>query len=49
MNLQISPKAIPILMIVLDVAAAAIYGFNKDWKHMIYWLAGSIMIYCITF
>lgn len=47
--MRISPKALPILMIVLDIAAAFVYASNKDWRHTVYWAAGALMVACITF
>lgn len=38
----------PVLLIVLDVAAALVYGYFGDWKHLIYWLAATVLTICVT-
>ena len=47
--MKFSPKALPIFMIVVDVIASIVYGFNKDWRHCIYWAAAAVLTTCVTF
>lgn len=46
---MISVKFFPICMIVLSIAAAIVYGLNKDWRHCIYWFAGAVLTSSVTF
>ncbi len=39
----------PILLIVLDVGAAIVYGVNGDWKKVIYWVAAAVLNAAVTF
>lgn len=36
-------KILPIVMIVLSVAASIVYFYCKDYKHAIYWMAGAVL------
>jgi len=38
----------PILLIILDVAAAVVYFISGDVKHGIYWLAAATLTTCVT-
>ena len=39
----------PITLIFLDLGAAVVYAFNKDFKMTIYWIAAAILNVCVTF
>ena len=39
----------PILLIILDLAAAAVYSSQKDWKKTIYWIAAAVLNAAVTF
>lgn len=45
----LSPKPIGLVMIALDILIAIAYTFNKDWRRVVYWLAGAVGITAITF
>jgi hypothetical protein len=47
--MTISPKALPIFMIAVDVMASIVYAFNRDWRHTIYWAAAAVLTACVTF
>jgi len=40
-----NPKLFPTILIVLDVAAATVYGLHNDWARVGYWISAA----CITF
>lgn len=39
----------PVVLIALDLGAAAIYGFDGDIKKAIYWVAAAVLNICVTF
>ncbi len=39
----------PILLIILDLAAAAVYASQKDWKKTIYWISAAVLNAAVTF
>lgn len=39
----------PIVLIVLDIAAAVVYGCDADWRRCIYWTAAAVLTAAITF
>ena len=39
----------PSILIALDVLSAIAYGFNKDWRQVIYWLAAAMLSACVTY
>lgn len=39
----------PILLMVLDAAAAVVYFYQGDWRRGLYWLCATIIIYTVTF
>lgn len=39
----------PIILIVLDLWAALVYGLCGDIKHAIYWIAAAVLTACVTF
>lgn len=39
----------PIVLISIDLCAAAVYAVHTDWKMMIYWIAAAVLNICVTF
>lgn len=39
----------PIALIALDVGAAVVYAFQKDFKMSLYWIAAAVLNCCVTF
>ena len=39
----------PLLLIILDVGAAIVYGINKDIRMATYWIAAAVLNICVTF
>lgn len=35
--------AFPILLAVLDIAAACVYAYHGDWWRVLYWLAAAMI------
>ena len=42
-------KIFPITLIVLDVAAGAVYACHGDWRKVIYWIAAAVLTTAVTF
>ena len=42
-------KMFPVALIVLDVAAAAVYAAHGDVRRLIYWLAAATLTATVTF
>lgn len=43
-------KIIPVLLIILDVLAAAGYAyFKKDYSRVIYWLSAAVLTASVTY
>jgi len=42
-------QLLPAVMIVLDVAAAAVYGFDGDARRALYWGAAAVLTAAVTF
>lgn len=42
------PRLFPVILIVLDLAAAFVYGLALDWRRCIYWLAAAVLTLCVT-
>ena len=39
----------PSVLILLDVLSAVVYGFGKDWRQLVYWLAAATLTACVTY
>ena len=39
----------PVLLIALDLGAAAVYAFDTDWRKVIYWVAAATLTTVVTF
>lgn len=46
--MKIDPRALPTLLIIIDVAAAIVYIPTGDWRHVVYWLAAAALTYTVT-
>ena len=42
-------KFFPIILIILDFAASAVYAFHGDVRHAIYWASAGVLTICVTF
>lgn len=42
-------KIFPLLLIMLDIGAAVVYGFQNDVRKVIYWLAAAVLNIAVTF
>lgn len=42
-------KIFPIILMALDLGAAAVYAIGCDWKHTIYWTAAAVLTASVTF
>ena len=36
----------PLILIVLDICAGAVYGFYGDWVRVIYWGGAGLLTWC---
>ena len=43
-----SPKLFPTVLIILDVAAAIPYMFQKDLRMTVYWLSAALLTFSVT-
>ena len=41
-------KVFPFTLIVLDVCAAMVYFYFKDYKKGIYWISAATLTLCVT-
>ncbi len=39
----------PVTLIILDLGAGLVYGFQGDYKKLIYWIAAAILNITVTF
>jgi hypothetical protein len=39
----------PVVLIVLNIAAAIAYAFKHNWTMFIYWIAAATLTVCVTF
>ena len=44
-----STYTFPIALIVLDVGAAIVNAYNRQWKMVVYWLAAAVLNAAVTF
>jgi hypothetical protein len=42
-------RALPFLMILLSIGAAAVYGASGDLRRTIYWIAAATITVAVTF
>jgi len=43
---MVNKNLFPIILIVLDICAAAIYGLHKDFVRVAYWLGAGLLTLC---
>jgi hypothetical protein len=43
-----TPYMFPVLLILLDLGAAAVYLCGGDYRRAIYWLAAATLTACVT-
>lgn len=47
---KIKPEQIlPLVLILIDLGAALVYAFQKDFKKAIYWIAAAVLNVTVTF
>lgn len=39
----------PVILIILDLGAGFVYGFQGDYKKLIYWIAAAVLNITVTF
>jgi hypothetical protein len=39
----------PAILIILDLAAAIVWGIDGDWRKAVYWIAAAVLTYVVTF
>lgn len=44
-----NPLIFPTTLIVLDLAASAVYAVYGDWRRAIYWFAAAVLTTCVTY
>ena len=50
MKLPIKPEQfLPLILIIIDIAAAVVCLFQDDKKRAIYWLAAAVLNWAVTF
>ena len=49
MGNRVSTQIFHTIMIVLNIAAAAVYWFDGDVRRVIYWLAAAVLTASITY
>lgn len=42
-------QILPSVLIGIDIGAALIYAFAKDYKHALYWLSAATLTATVTF
>ena len=42
-------QVFPLLLILLDVCAAGVYGLDGDFRRVVYWIAAAVLTSSITF
>ena len=42
-------QILPSVLIVIDVAAALVYAYARDYKHALYWLSAATLTATVTF
>lgn len=49
--ININPKLLPSMMIILSLLAAFIYAYNDitDWRHILYFVSGALIVVSVTF
>lgn len=46
---KVNPKIFPIILIILDIAAAGVYLCHGDIRKTIYWISAAALTIVVTF
>lgn len=46
---NLSPKILPTVLIIIDIAAAIPYACALDWRKTLYWIAAAILTFVVTY
>ena len=47
---KIKPQQVlPLIMIIIDIAAAIVCAIHKDYKKAVYWIAAAVLNVTVTF
>jgi hypothetical protein len=38
----------PMILIVIDLCASAVYAMQADWRRTVYWFAAAVLTLCVT-
>ena len=44
-----SEQILPLVLILIDLGAAVVYLFHKDYKKAVYWIAAAVLNVTVTF
>lgn len=44
-----NPKFFPTVMVVCSICAAVMYGAQRDYRHMVYWISSAVLISSVTY
>jgi hypothetical protein len=47
--MNINPKLLPTVLIIIDLLSALCYLPSKDWRHVIYWIAAGTLTAVVTY
>lgn len=47
-GVQMNPKILPTVLMVIDVAAAMPYFCCGDWRRGLYWMAAGVLTFTVT-
>lgn len=47
--MNVPVKLFPVILILLDLAAALVYFKNQNYRMAIYWLSAAAITVCVTF
>ncbi len=39
----------PTILIILDLGAAAVYGYYGDWRQTLYWFSAAVLSACVVY
>lgn len=42
-------QILPTILIIIDIAAAVVYGIDGDYRRVIYWTAAAVLTASVTF
>lgn len=44
-----SPKFLPTVLIVIDIAASIVYACHGDWRKAVYWFAAAALTFTVVY